>query len=151
MRDVRAIDLVEDYPTIRADAPAEQVAADMGARRLPAVVVVDDRDLPVAVLASSQVLKAMIPGYLQDEPSLAGVYDEQAAETCVSRLSGRTVRELLPAEDHRVKLPVVDPDANVLECAAVMASLQSPLLVVRDGGRTLGVVTASRLLSVLVG
>jgi hypothetical protein len=32
-----------------------------------------------------------------------------------------------------------------------MASLRSPLVVVRDGDRHLGVVTAAKLLSVLVG
>jgi CBS domain-containing protein len=148
---VRAIDLVEDYPTVSADAPAEDVAADMGARRLPAVVVVDHHGVPVAVLGGSQVLQALIPGYLQDEPALAGVYDEAAADECLARLSGRTVRDLLPAVDRRSPLPVVEPDATILACAAVMASLQSPLLVVREGERTLGVVTASRLLSALVG
>ncbi len=148
---MRASDLIEEYPTVRADALAQEVAADMGVRRLPAVVVVDDQDLPLAVLGSSQVLRALIPGYLRDEPSLAAVYDEAAADACVSRLAGRTVGDLLPTEDRRARLPMVEPDANVLECAAVMASLHSPLLVVRDGDRTLGVVTASRLLSVLVG
>ncbi len=148
---MRAIDLIEDYPIVRADTPAQELARDMGAQRLPGVVVVDDEGLPIAVLGSPQVLKCLIPGYLQDEPSLAAVYDEEAADAIVSRLSGRTVRDLLPREDRRFRLPVVEPDANVLECAAMMAALHVPLLVVRDEQRTLGVITASRLLSVLVG
>jgi CBS domain-containing protein len=148
---VRASDLVEDYPTVRPDTPAAEAAAMIGGQRRPGVVVLDDDGLPVAVLGASQVLRFVIPGYLQDEPSLAAVYDEETADRCAARLQGRSVQDLLPHEDDRQQLPVVEPDANVLECAAVMASLHSPLLVVRDGGRTLGVVTASKLLSVLVG
>lgn len=148
---MRASDLVEDYPTVSVDAPAAEAAGFIGGQGRPAVVVLDEAGVPVAVLDGSQVLKFLIPGYLQDEPALAAVYDEEAADKVAARLRGRTVKDLLPREDHRQKLPVVEPDANVLECAAAMASLRSPLLVVRDGGRTLGVVTASRLLSVLVG
>ncbi len=148
---MRAIDLVEDYPIVGVDTPATEAAAIIGTRRMPGVVVIDGDDTPIAVLGSSQVLKFLIPGYLQDDPSLVAVYDEETADKCAARLLGKTVKDLLPREDHRERLPVVEPDANVLECAAVMASLRSPLLVVRDGGRTLGVVTASKLLSVLVG
>ncbi len=148
---MRASDLVEDYPAVRPDTPASEAARLIGQQRRPGVVVLDAQGLPVAVLGASQVLKFVIPGYLQDDPSLAGVYDEETADKIAARLEGQTVRDLLPPADHRAKLPVVDPDANVLECAAAMASLRSPLVVVRDGDRHLGVVTAAKLLSVLVG
>lgn len=148
---MRASDLVEDYPTVGVDTPATEAARIIGRQRMPGVVVLDPDGVPVAVLASSQVIGFLIPGYLRDDPSLVSAYDEATADQCAARLQGKAVKDLLPHEDHRQKLPVVEPDANVLKCAAVMASLRSPLLVVRDGGRTLGVVTASNLLSVLVG
>jgi CBS domain-containing protein len=148
---MHASDLIEDYPVVSPDAPAADAAALIGTQRRPGVVVLDADGLPVAVLGASQVLRMLIPGYLQEDPSLAAVYDEAAAESLPERLVGKTVGDLLPHVDNRQKLPVVEPDANVMECAATMASLHSPLLVVRDGGRTLGVITASRLVSVLVG
>ena len=148
---MRASDLVEDYPAVRPDTSASEAARLIGEQRRPGVVVLDAKGLPLAVLGASQVLKFGLPGDLQDDPSLAGVYDEEAADKIAARLQGQTVKDLLPPPDHRAKLPVVDPDANVLECAAAMASLRSPLVVVRDGERHLGVVTAAKLLSVLVG
>jgi CBS domain-containing protein len=147
---VLATDLLEDYPTVGVATPAVDAARTIGRERLPGVVVLSDDGRPLAVLGSSQVLKFLIPGYLQEDPSLVAVYDELSADACAERLVGKSVGDLLPHPDKRQKLPVVEPDATVLECAAVMASLRSPLLVVRDGGRTLGVITASRLLSVLV-
>jgi hypothetical protein len=39
----------------------------------------------------------------------------------------------------------------VLELAAVMARLRSPLCAVVEGGRIIGVVTASRLLEMVCG
>ncbi len=148
---MRASDLVESYPIVSVGTPAREAAAIIGTQRMPGVVVLDDNGRPLAVLGSSQVLKFLIPGYLQDDPSLVAVYDEATADKCASRLDDKTVQDLLPPKDGRAKLPVVDPDANVLECAAVMASLRSPLLVVRGDDGIVGVVTASKLLSVLVG
>ncbi len=148
---MHASDLIEDYPILTATAPAREAALVIGQRRLPGVVVVDDSGDPIAVLASSQVLKLLIPTYLQEDPSLVATYDEETADRCASRLEGKSVGDLLPQEGKRQRLPVVEPDANVLECAALMASLRSPLLLVRDGSDTLGVITASKLLSVIVG
>jgi len=148
---VRATDLIEEYPTARVGDPAITVAQSIGERRLPGVVVLGDGDEALTVLPGSQVLKFLIPAYIQEDPALARVYDERAADECASRLEGRTVGDLLPRGDHRQELPVVDPDATIMECAAVMARLRSPLLVVRDGHRLLGVVTASRLLHALFG
>jgi CBS domain-containing protein len=146
---VRATDLIDDYPTMQVSDPALEAAKLIGERRLPGVVVVDHEGVPVTVLPGSQVLRFLIPPYIQEDPSLARVYDERAADECVSRLHGRSVGDLLPRGDHRQELPVVDPDATIMECAAVMARLRSPLLVVQQEGHVLGVVTASRLLDVL--
>ena len=65
-------------------------------------------------------------------------------------LSGERVKDLLPAARHKVELAAVDGDATVLGCAAVMARLRSPILVVTENGRVRGLLTASHLLEVLL-
>jgi CBS domain-containing protein len=57
---------------------------------------------------------------------------------------------LLPRE-HR-ELPVVDPDATVLEIAAVMARARSPLVAVAAKNRPLvGAITLDAMLDRLLG
>ena len=60
------------------------------------------------------------------------------------------VGDLLPSGRQRVELAAVDGDATVLECAAVMARLHSPLLVVVEEGQVRGLLTAAHLLEVLL-
>jgi len=91
----------------------------------------------------------MIPAYVQDDPALARVYDERASEKLMTKLSSRTVRDLLPEPRDRDELPVVEPDATILEVAALMARMRSPLVAVVDGGHILGAVTVSRLFEML--
>ena len=50
----------------------------------------------------------MIPAYVQDDPALARVYGEAEADKLMTRLSRRTVRDLLPRRQDRDELPVVD-------------------------------------------
>lgn len=146
---MRAENLSEPYPSIDVSAPALAAARTIGEERRPAVVVLD-RGKPFAVLAGSQVLRFLIPGYLQEDPSLVRVYDEKTADECVRRLDNKSVGDLVH-HDKKIELPVVDGDATVLECAAVMAKLHSPLLVVVDAeGQMTGAITASRLLEKLI-
>ena len=103
------------------------------------------------MLPASQVLRSVVPGYVQEDPPLARVMDEAGAERlCMESLAGERVGDLLPASRHRVELAAVHGDATVLECAAVMARLRSPLLVVVDDGRVRGLLTAAHLLEVLL-
>jgi CBS domain-containing protein len=122
----------------------------IGAERRPAVLVLSG-GRPRTVLPGSQVLTFLIPGYLQEDPSLLKVYGEKAADACAARLEGRTVGDLIPA-GRAVELAAVSPDATVMECAAKMARLHSPLLaVVNEDGSLAGAITASRLLGALIG
>ena len=87
----------------------------------------------------------MIPQYIQDDPTLARVYDDDAADKLLGKLSTKTVRDLLPRRQDRDDLPVVELDATTVEIAAVMARLHSPVVGVLDEGRVVGAVTVSRL------
>ncbi|MEZ5093014.1 CBS domain-containing protein [Nocardioides sp.] len=147
---MRASDLMDQYPSIDENAPASEAARMIGVERRPAVLVLADGKVK-AVLPGSQVLNFLIPGYLQEDPSLVKVYGEKAADTCAARLEGKAVADMLPPKDKRPHMPTVTREATVMECAAVMAALHSPLLVVvEDDGSVAGAITASKLLSVLV-
>jgi CBS domain-containing protein len=86
-----------------------------------------------------------VPRCCLDDPTLARVLDEAAADVFLRELGDATVAELLPRE--RRELPVVDPHATALEVAALMARTGSPLVAVagRDGAM-LGAITLDALL-----
>lgn len=123
-----------------------EAARLLAERRLPGLIVTDNQGKPYSVLPGSQVVRFLVPRYVQDDPSLAGVIGEQFADRVAAKLSGVPVRDLLPERPH--ELPVVKADDTVLEIAAIMARMHSPLVAVLDGDRIVGAVTASRLLQV---
>ena len=116
--------------------------------RLPGLIVTDDKGAPYTVLPASQVVRFLVPRYVQDDPSLARVIDESFADKVADKLAGVTVRKLLP--ERPAELAVLNGEDTVLEVAAMMARLRSPLVVVVDGDRILGAITASRLLELAI-
>jgi CBS domain-containing protein len=144
---VNAADLAEPFPTVALDTDALTAARTIGDARLPGLIVVDEDGSPYTVLGGSQVLRFMVPQYIQDDPALARVYDEEASEKLLGRLDAKTVHDLLPKKQDRDDLPAVDQDATLVEVAAVMAQMRSPLVAVLDqDGRVHGAITVSRLL-----
>ncbi len=143
---MRARDLAEEIPTVALDTDAMEAARILARHRIPGLVVLDADGRPHTVLPGSQVLRFVIPGYVQDDPQLAAVYDEQAADELCGRLAGSPVRELLPKRPDPDDLPVVEGDANSMEVAARMARLRSPLVAVVDQGEYVGAITVSQLL-----
>lgn len=147
---MRARELAETFPIVSLTTDALTAARTMGDQRRPGLIVCDDEGRPHTVLPGSQVLRFMIPSYVQDDPALARVYDERKADALLTKLSHKTVQELLPRRQDRDELPVVDPDATTLEVAAVMARMHSPVVaVVDEEGHVLGAITVSRLFEVL--
>ncbi|WP_225830033.1 CBS domain-containing protein [Streptomyces sp. NK08204] len=149
---MRARDLAVEYETVSVDTDATAAARLMAERRLPALLVVDERGAPKAILPASQMIKILVPAYVLEDPTLAAVVDEGHADRLCQALKGRTVRDCLsktvPAP------PVAEPDATALEVAALMAQVRSPLVAVAEpvgtGTRLLGVITASHLLERLL-
>lgn len=147
---MRAVDLVADFPSVELSSPALAAARLLAVQDLPGLIVVDRAGRPVTILPGTQVLRMGVPEYCQDDPALARVVDEPAADVFLSRLGGRTVAELLPKD--RRELAVVDLDATVLEIAALMARTRTPLVaVIRPDGVLQGAITLDALLDRLIG
>jgi CBS domain-containing protein len=145
---MRAEDIAEEYPVVSIDTDALEAARMLAEHRLPGLLVTDATGRPYAVLPASQVVRFIVPRYVQDDPSLAGVLNESMADRSAERLTGRTVRDVLP--EHLLDVPPADADATLIEVAALMARLRSPLVAVVKDGVLLGVITASRVLEAVL-
>lgn len=149
---MRARDLAVEYETVGLDSDALDAARLMAEQRLPALLVVDERGAPKAILPASQMVKILVPAYVVEDPTLAAVVDERHADRLCEALAGRKVRDCLSKSTPPPA--VAAPDDTALEVAAQMAQVRSPLVaVVEKGGagvRLLGVITASHLLERLL-
>jgi CBS domain-containing protein len=141
---MHAEDIAEEFPVITIDSNALDAARMLAEHRLPGLVVTDASGKPYAILPASQVVRFIVPTYIQDDPSLAGVLGEAAADRAAEKLSGKSVRDVLP--EHLLDVPAANADDTIIEVAALMARLRSPLIAVVKDGKLHGVITASRLL-----
>jgi len=141
---MHARDLALPFPAVGLDSDALEAAQLMAERKLPGIVVCHGDGSPHTILPGSQVLRFVIPRYVQDDEALARVIDEQTADEMFGGLAGKKVRDLLPKEEY--ELPVAKGEDTVMEVAALMARAHSPLVAVVEDGRLLGCVTVARLL-----
>jgi len=89
--DMHAEEIAEDFPVVGIDSDALDAARMLAEHRLPGIVVTDSSERPYAVLPASQVVRFIVPRYVQDDPALAGVLNESVADRAADKLSGKTV------------------------------------------------------------
>ncbi len=142
---MHAEEMVEQFPVVTIDSNALDAARMLAEHRLPGIIVTDTSGRPYAVLPASQVVRFIVPTYVQDDPSLAGVINESWADHAAEKLGGKTVREVLP--EHLTDVPPANADDTIIEVAALMARHRTPLIAVIKDQKMLGVITASRLLA----
>ncbi|MDF1603606.1 CBS domain-containing protein [Nocardioides sp. YIM 152315] len=149
---MKASELAKPYPVVAQGSGAVDAARLLTEEQRPGLIVVDDDDHPVAVLPGSQVLRLVIPGYIRDDRTLAGVVDDDFVDHMCDALEHKTVVELLPRD--RSRLPVVGPDESLLAVAALMAAERSPIVAVVQGpgtkGALLGAITLTSVLAALL-
>ncbi len=136
--------MAEDFPVVDVDSSAWDAARLLAEHRLPGLVVTDRDGQPHSILPASQVVRFLVPTYVQDDPSLARVLNESMADRVADKLGVKKVRELIPRD--APEPAVVNADDTIVEVAATMARLRCPLAAVMSGERLVGVITASRLL-----
>lgn len=143
---VRAGEIAEEFPVVNIDSSALDAVRLLAAHRLTGLVVSTGvSEKPYAVLPASEVVRFIVPSYVQDDPGLAAVVTESVADDAAEKLGGKTIREVMPKQ--RQHIPVVDADDTIIELAEIMSRLRSPLVAVVKDGTLQGVVSASRLLA----
>ena len=147
---MRASDIATPMSTVTEATPAREAVRVLAAQDLPGLIVVDGRGRPLTVLAGTQVLRMALPSYCQDDPALARVVEESAADVIFDGLGDRTVADLLPKS--RPELPAVAPDATMLEVASVMARSNVPLVAVVGKDKVMtGAITLDGMLDRMLG
>jgi CBS domain-containing protein len=141
---VRAEQIAEEFPVVTSDSTALDAVRLMAERRLPGLVVTDPGGRPLTILPASQVVRLLVPVYVQDDHSLAGVLGESAADKIAEKLGGKSVQQVLPHPAPHMS--AVNVDDTIVEVAAVMARDHCPLVAVISDNRLVGVITAARLL-----
>jgi CBS domain-containing protein len=142
---VRAEDLDEQFPIVTMDSDALDAARMIAEHHLPGLVVADTSGKPYAVLLASEMLRFVLPRYVQDDLALAGVLGDAIADHATQNLAGKTVGDILP--NHPRNVTSVDARASAFKVAAEMVQLRTPLIAVTKDGKLHGVITASRLLA----
>lgn len=117
---------------MRVDAPAKDAAAILGRHDVRAVLVVDEADAFLGVISDRELLRALLPPYVDQPSILARVLEETAADVLFRRLEGRSVADLMPP-DRQIQ-PVVQGDDTLVEVASVIIRARiSAVGVVEDG------------------
>jgi CBS domain-containing protein len=142
---VRAEDLEEKFPIVRIDSDAIDAVRTIAEHGLPGLLVTDPSGKPHAVLPAFAMLRFILPRYVQDDLTLAGVLGAPAPDQAMQNLAGKTVGDVLPAEARDI--PSVDARASITKVAAEMVRTRSPLIAVTKDRKLHGVITASRLLA----
>ena len=142
---MRAEDLEEKFPIVPIDSDAIDAARKIAEHNLPGLLVTDTAGKPYAVLPAFAILRFILPRYVQDDLTLAGVLGDPTPDQAVRNLAGKTVGDVLP--DYLRDMPSVDARDTITKVAAEMARARSPLIAVTKDGKLHGVITASRLLA----
>ena len=93
---MRAEDLDEQFPIVTVDSDALDAARMIAEHHLPGLVVTDTSGKPHAVLLASEMLRFVLPRYVQDDLALAGVLGDAIADHATQNLAGKTVGDVLP-------------------------------------------------------
>lgn len=130
---MRARDLQTPLPIVDRTTMALDAARLIARDGLPALVVADEAGKPAAVISAVDVLGLLVPGYVLDDMSLAGVFDEKGSEELWAPGGKRVLGELLDDVGVRVRnILVVDAEATIVEVAARMAEAHAQLALVKS-------------------
>ena len=148
---MHATDLQTDLPLVDRRTTAVEAARLIARDRLAALVVADFEGSPVAVISSADVLRLMVPTYVLDDMSLAGVLDEAGADEVWGRADDRTVGELLDDDGVNVReILRVDPDSTLVEVAAQMVESHTQVALVKGSGDSPKFVTLPEVMDAIL-
>ncbi len=100
---------------------------------LHGIIVADRTGHPRFAVSSVDVLRLLVPEYIVEDPTLARVYDPEAAREVLAKMAPRSIRALFDDGESVVRdIAVVPPDASPMEIAAELIRSRTSVAWVRD-------------------
>src|SRR5665811_23036 len=78
--------LAQPFPIVTPETETMEAAQLMAERQLEGLIVCGEDGRPYTVLPGSEILRFLIPAYVQDDPGLAGALDEEASDELCRKL-----------------------------------------------------------------
>lgn len=140
-----ASDIMRPAVTITQEATLEEVITRMVSEKRNSLVVVDSAGLLLGAVNAIDVIKAVLPDYLEESQVAARFGDFDLLKEDARRVAGMQVHEFMSKD-----VPTIDTDGNLLE-AAVMASTQGRgrIIVVDETKRPVGVLTRTEIKQII--
>lgn len=145
---MRASDVMRPVAVLQADDPAESLIRAFGRPTLRAVAVVSAEGKLLGLVTDEDLLYALLPSYVRDDPVLARVLEEDADWQLCRRLEGKLVRNVVDIRGRR-QIPV-GPDDALVEVISDMVRAGGPAVLVVEDDLVLGVITVDDLLPALL-
>lgn len=146
---MKARDLMIAPPIAGSDAPAAEAARLLRDPEVRGLLVVDSEGRLVGVLTDAMLLRFLLPPYVAEADSLAGVLEEEAADVLWRRLEGKHTSDLLPQDP--AEGAEVNSEDTLIEVASAMVEAHVPMVAVREDNRVVGAITLDALLKHLLG
>ncbi len=146
---LRASDVMRPVAVLQADDSAEDLVRAFARPTLRAVAVVSTEEKLVGLITDQDLLRALLPPYVRDDPVLARVMEEEAAWDLCRRLEGRFVKNVLNMEGVN-QTPPVRPNDALIEAISIMARTGGPAVLVVEDDFVLGVITVDDVLPTLL-
>jgi CBS domain-containing protein len=112
------------------------------------VAVVTDLGELVGLVTDQDMLAALLPSYVVDDEALARVLEEDEETRLSIRLARKQTRDLI--DETTREEAVVAPDDTLIRVADTMVRSKGPAVLVVEGRKVVGVITADVLLKALL-
>jgi CBS-domain-containing membrane protein len=144
---VKASDVMRPVGVLQADEPAENLVRAFGRPTRRAVAVISAEGKLLGLVTDEDVLYALLPPYVRDDPLLARVFEDADSQLC-RRLEGKLVGNVVDICG-REQIPV-GPDDPLVEVISVIARAGGPAVLVAEDEVVFGVITVDDLLPALL-
>ncbi len=130
---MRAVDLAIPFPLVPRSSAVTEAVRLLAQNRSLAVVITDETGTVDAIVSAVEIARLMLPDYLLDDLSLAGVLDDDAIADLFEETDRRTLGEAIDAGELNVRsVETVDADATLVEITARMVDSNTHVVHVCD-------------------
>lgn len=128
---------------VASTAPFRTILEVMLKANQDAAIVVDEAGMVLGLVGVHDILRHLVPSYLDPDGNLAKVMHEDYFDEVFAEQRDVTVADLMSKDD---PVDTVSPDDAVIKAAALFVEHRRKVLPVVEGGRVVGVITCRGVL-----